>query len=146
MRVQTKYQNCGLSGSRAVGRDARRPVFGACSSTLPTWLLGVCVLLLCTQPMVWAQGAATPAAQSAEGQGPARFVLRADGSIIARRDRGGLFGGGFEALAVMPGDTVVVPAQIDRETRYNAITRGLKDWTSILANFGLGMAALKTLK
>ena len=82
MRVQTKYQNCGLSGSRAVGRDARRPFFGACSPTLPTWLLGVCVLLLCTQPMVWAQGAATPAAQSAEGQGPARFVLRADGTLV----------------------------------------------------------------
>ena len=73
-------------------------------------------------------------------------VLRADGSIVARRDRGGLFGGGFEALAVMPGDTLVVPAQFDRESKYTFATRALKDWTSILANFGLGMAALKTLK
>ena len=74
------------------------------------------------------------------------FVLRADGSIIARRDRGGLFGGGFESLQVMPGDTVVVPAQIDRESRYNFIIRAAKDWTSILANFGLGAAAIKTLR
>ncbi len=74
------------------------------------------------------------------------FVLRADGSIIARRDRGGLFGGGFESLQVMPGDTVVVPAQIDRESRYNFIIRAAKDWTSILANFGLGVAALKILR
>ena len=74
------------------------------------------------------------------------FLLRADGSIVARRDHGSFLGGGFEALAVMPGDTVVVPAQLDRESRYTALTRGLKDWTSILANFGLGMAALKTLK
>lgn len=74
------------------------------------------------------------------------FVLRADGSIVARRDRGGLFGGGFESLVVMPGDTLVVPAQIDRETRYNFITRALKDWTQILANFGLSAAAIKSLR
>ncbi len=73
------------------------------------------------------------------------FVLRADGSIVARRDRSGLFGGNFESLALMPGDTVVVPAQIDRESSYNFSVRALKDWTQILANFGLGMAAFKTL-
>ena len=73
------------------------------------------------------------------------FVLRADGSIIARRDHGGFFGSGFESLEVMPGDTVVVPAQIDRESRYNFITRALKDWTQIFSNFGLGVAALKTI-
>ncbi|HAL39424.1 MAG TPA: sugar transporter [Polaromonas sp.] len=73
------------------------------------------------------------------------FVLRADGSIIARRDRSGFFGGGFESLHVMPGDTVVVPAQIDRESRYNFVTRALKDWTQIFSNFGLGIAAIKTI-
>jgi len=73
------------------------------------------------------------------------FVLRADGSIVARRDRSGLFGGGFESLQVMPGDTVVVPAQIDRESRYTAMVRGFKDWTQILSNFGLGIAAIKTI-
>jgi len=73
------------------------------------------------------------------------FVLRADGSIVARADQGGFFGGGFESLEVMPGDTLVVPAQMDRESRYNAIVRGFKDWTSILANFGLGAAGLKSL-
>jgi protein involved in polysaccharide export with SLBB domain len=73
------------------------------------------------------------------------FVLRADGSIIARTDRGGWFGGGFESLAMMPGDTLVVPAQMDRESRYNAIIRGFKDWTQILSNLGLGVAALHSL-
>ncbi len=73
------------------------------------------------------------------------FVLRADGSIIARRDRGGLFGGSFESLDVMPGDTVVVPAMIDRESRYNFVTRALKDWTQIFANFGLGVAAINSI-
>ena len=73
------------------------------------------------------------------------FVLRADGSIVARRDRSGLFGGNFESLPLMPGDTVVVPAQIDRESNYNFTIRALKDWTQILANFGLGVAAFRTL-
>ncbi len=73
------------------------------------------------------------------------FVLRADGSIIARRDLSGFFGGNFEAIRVLPGDTVVVPAQIDRESRYNIVTRAFKDWTQILANFGLGFAAIKSI-
>ena len=73
------------------------------------------------------------------------FVLRADGSIIARRDLSGFFGGNFESIRVLPGDTVVVPAQIDRESRYNVVTRAFKDWTQILANFGLGFAAIKSI-
>jgi protein involved in polysaccharide export with SLBB domain len=73
------------------------------------------------------------------------FVLRADGSIIARRDNSGLFAGNFESIAIMPGDTVVVPAQIDRESRYNFITRVVKDWTQIFANLGLGVAAINAI-
>ncbi len=73
------------------------------------------------------------------------FVLRADGSIIARRDNSGLFSGNFESIAIMPGDTVVVPAQIDRESRYNFITRVVKDWTQIFANLGLGVAAINSI-
>jgi protein involved in polysaccharide export with SLBB domain len=74
------------------------------------------------------------------------FVLRADGSIIARNDRSGFFGGGFEAVAMMPGDTLVVPAQMDRESRYNAFIRGAKDWTQILSNMGIGVAAIKSIR
>ena len=73
------------------------------------------------------------------------FVLRADGSIIARRDSNRFFGRGFESIQVMPGDTVVVPTQIDRESRYNMIVRGAKDWTQILSNFGIGVVALSQL-
>ena len=73
------------------------------------------------------------------------FVLRADGAIVARRDRGGFFGSSFESMQVMPGDTVVVPAQIDRESRYNLVTRVFKDWTQILSNFGLGVAAIRAV-
>lgn len=73
------------------------------------------------------------------------FILRADGSIFARRDNGGLFSGSFESLKVMPGDTVVVPAKIDHESRYTAFMRGLKDWTQIFSNLGLGVAAINSI-
>lgn len=75
------------------------------------------------------------------------FVLRADGTVVARRDFVGLWGsgGGFESLALMPGDTVVVPYKLDRESRWSFITRGLKDWTQILSNLGLGVAAWRSL-
>jgi hypothetical protein len=35
---------------------------------------------------------------------------------------------------------------LDRESRYNFLIRAAKDWTQILANLGLGTAALKTLR
>ncbi|MDD4944229.1 SLBB domain-containing protein [Rhodoferax sp.] len=72
------------------------------------------------------------------------FVLRADGSIVARNSNT-WFGGNFESLALMPGDTLVVPAMMDRETRYNTIVRGFKDWTQILGNLGLGIAAFRSM-
>jgi len=46
----------------------------------------------------------------------------------------------------MPGDTVVVPSKVDRESGYNILMRGLKDWTQIFSNLGIGAAAIKTLK
>ncbi|MEY5099034.1 MAG: hypothetical protein RJA36_1753 [Pseudomonadota bacterium] len=72
------------------------------------------------------------------------FVLRADGTVVARKDRSSWFSS-FESLALMPGDTVVVPQKVDRETRWSFVTRVVKDWTQILANLGLGMAALRSL-
>jgi protein involved in polysaccharide export with SLBB domain len=72
------------------------------------------------------------------------FVLRADGSILSRR-QAGLFSS-FESLKVMPGDTVIVPAKVDRESNYNFIVRGLRDWTQIFSNLGIGAAAIQTLR
>ena len=74
------------------------------------------------------------------------FVLRADGSIVSKRDNTGWFGGNFESLFMMPGDTVVVPAQLDRESKYTMVTRFVKDWTQIFSNFGLGVAAIKSIQ
>jgi protein involved in polysaccharide export with SLBB domain len=72
------------------------------------------------------------------------FVLRADGSIFSRK-AAGLFTS-FERAKLMPGDTVVVPSKVDRESGYNTLMRGLRDWTQIFSNLGIGAAAIKTLK
>jgi polysaccharide export outer membrane protein len=75
------------------------------------------------------------------------FILRADGTVTSgTTDSRGFFGSsGVEAQAMHPGDALVVPNQLDFETWGRAFTRNAKDWTQILANFGLGIAALKTL-
>jgi hypothetical protein len=73
------------------------------------------------------------------------FLVRADGSVLSRADHSSLFGRAFSSIAVMPGDTLVVPVKWDRETGYNVTVRGFKDWTQILANLGLGLAAIKTI-
>ena len=72
------------------------------------------------------------------------FVLRADGSILSRRG-GGLFSN-FDSLKLMPGDTLVVPPKVDRESSYNFVIRALRDWTQIFSNLGLGAVAIKTLR
>ena len=47
---------------------------------------------------------------------------------------------------MQPGDAVIVPNQLDFETFGRALVRNLKDYSQIFANFGLGVAAINTLK
>ena len=75
------------------------------------------------------------------------FVLRADGSVKAARDNNSLFRmSSFDDVELMPGDTVVVPAKLDRQTGWTKFVTGLKDWTQIIYQMGLGVAAWNTLK
>ncbi len=73
------------------------------------------------------------------------FVLRVDGTVVSSESQSWLFGriGGVE---VMPGDTIVVPEKFDRQTAWSKFTQGAREWTQIFANFGLGAAAIKTLR
>ncbi len=73
------------------------------------------------------------------------FVLRVDGTVVSADSQSWFFGkiGGVE---VMPGDTIVVPEKFDRQTAWTKFTQGAREWTQILANFGLGAAAIKTLR
>jgi len=90
-------------------------------------------------------GEVLKAASLAEDAEPSEaFVLRADGSVLSRRNAGWF--SSFEGAKVMPGDTLVVPPKVDRESNYNFIVRGLRDWTQIFSNLGIGAAAIKTLR
>jgi len=74
------------------------------------------------------------------------FILRADGTVTSANERRGFFSfGGIDSQPLQPGDAVVVPNQLDYETWGRAFVRGLKDWSQILSQFGLGAAAIKTL-
>lgn len=67
------------------------------------------------------------------------YVLRADGSVISKQQSGWLLG--FNGDRLNPGDTIVVPEQLDK-TKW---TTELKDWTQIVYQLGLGAAAIKVL-
>ncbi|WP_431101856.1 SLBB domain-containing protein [Roseateles noduli] len=72
------------------------------------------------------------------------FVIRANGTVVsARQTSSGWFGGtSLASLQALPGDTVFVPEEMNKST----FIQDAKDWTQILANFGLGIAALQTIK
>ena len=72
------------------------------------------------------------------------FLLRADGSVVARKQQAWLFGlvNTFGFTRAMPGDTVIVPAKLER----TPFLRNLRDVSQVLANFGLGAAAINNLK
>jgi hypothetical protein len=73
------------------------------------------------------------------------FVMRVDGTVVSRGSEGWFFGriGGLE---VMPGDSIVIPEKLDKETGWTKFTQGTREWAQIFANFGLGAAAIKTLR
>jgi protein involved in polysaccharide export with SLBB domain len=73
------------------------------------------------------------------------FVMRIDGSVIGRDSNSWGFGG-IGGVMVMPGDSIVVPEKLDKETAWSKFTKGTREWAQIFANFGLGAAAVKTLR
>ena len=70
------------------------------------------------------------------------FVIRANGTVVSTRQSSGWFGvSGFEDIQAQPGDTIFVPEEINKTT----FLQNAKDWTQILYQFGVGIAAIKTL-
>lgn len=79
----------------------------------------------------------------------AAMLIRADGSVVAngaRRSWLGFGSFGFMSLPIRPGDTVFIPEVVDRRSAYSQFVEGAKDWTAIFYQFGLGAAAIKTLR
>jgi protein involved in polysaccharide export with SLBB domain len=71
------------------------------------------------------------------------FLIRANGSVISARQQ--LERGWFSRkhaigeFGAEPGDTIFVPEENDKTT----FVQGLKDWTQIIYQFGIGLAGLK---
>jgi protein involved in polysaccharide export with SLBB domain len=73
------------------------------------------------------------------------FVMRVDGTVVSGESKGWFFGG-IGGLEVMPGDSIVIPEKMDKETAWTKFMEGTREWAQIFANFGLGAAAIKTLR
>ncbi|MFC4930079.1 polysaccharide biosynthesis/export family protein [Massilia sp. GCM10023247] len=73
------------------------------------------------------------------------FVIRVDGTVVTKGASGWL-SMGMDGIEVMPGDSIVIPEKFDKETAWTKFTRGTREWAQIFANFGLGAAAIKTLR
>ena len=69
------------------------------------------------------------------------FVVRANGAVVSKDAASGFWSGGFDSMVMMPGDTVVVPEQLNPGAGW----RTFKDFSQILFNFGLAAAAVKVL-
>ena len=69
------------------------------------------------------------------------FVVLANGAVVSKDAAPGFWSGGFDSMVLMPGDTVVVPEQLNP----GAAFRSFKDWSQILFNFGLAAAAIHVL-
>ena len=79
----------------------------------------------------------------------AAIIVRADGTVQSNTASRSLFGLGnraFMGISLNPGDTVFVPEVLDRRTAYSQFITGAKDWTTLLFQFGLGAASLKTIR
>lgn len=74
------------------------------------------------------------------------FLLRADGSVRAPDLSGWFNTNSVAGIEPMPGDAIVVPERILRQTAWATFTQGLKDWTQIFFQLGLGAAAIQVLK
>ena len=74
------------------------------------------------------------------------MLIRADGSVEGNSRSQWLFSSCVSSKKLNPGDTIFVPATIDRRSAYTQFIQGAKDWTAILYQFGLGAAAIKTIR
>ena len=76
-----------------------------------------------------------------DGDRKHEFVLRADGSTVSKAQHNALLSRDFNTLRLMPGDTIVVPENVNA----GALLRNLANVSQILTGFGLAAGAIRTL-
>lgn len=72
------------------------------------------------------------------------FVVRANGSVVSALQDSSWFNSSrsLDSLRAEAGDTIFVPEEQNKTT----LIQSVKDWTQILYQFGLGAAALQTIR
>jgi protein involved in polysaccharide export with SLBB domain len=70
------------------------------------------------------------------------FVIRADGSVVSRHSRSGVFGNTFATMRLNAGDTVVIPEKVPRPSGL----RNFISYTQIFSQLALGAAAIAILQ
>jgi protein involved in polysaccharide export with SLBB domain len=72
------------------------------------------------------------------------FIIRADGSVVSKQylDRTLWADDKFNREAIYPGDTIIVPEQLNKTT----LLRGLTDWSAVFSQFALGAAAIQVIR
>lgn len=69
------------------------------------------------------------------------YVIRASGAVISKQYSSSLRGNGFDSLHVYPGDTVVIPLNLDKGKTMRLIV----DIAQIVGQFGIAIAAANTV-
>lgn len=76
------------------------------------------------------------------------FVLRADGSVLSNQDSRAFFrlGSSVDAEQVYPGDSIVVPEKLDKESAFTVFMRSARDFATVFGQLGIGASAIKILR
>lgn len=75
------------------------------------------------------------------------LVIRADGSAVgSSHSVFSWISSSVMGLTLQPGDSIFVPETLDKRTPYAQFMQYAKDWTQLIYQFGLGAAALETLR
>jgi hypothetical protein len=69
-------------------------------------------------------------------------VIRADGSVLSRQANKGVWGDTFNAAAIHPGDTVVVPEKTFRPSA----AKGFLEWSQFFSQIAIGAIAIAILE
>jgi len=69
------------------------------------------------------------------------FVMRAGGDVISKQYSSALRGHGFDSVRLYPGDTVVIPLNLDKGKNIRLIV----DIAQIVGQFGIAVAAMNTV-
>jgi len=78
--------------------------------------------------------------KSADGKDS--FIIRADGSVVSRQSKKGVFGNTFASMHLNAGDTVVIPEKVPHPSGL----RNFINYTQIFSQLALGAAAIAVLQ